>query len=37
LAEIPFDRGQGNLEHLHDLGARSAVVDRVEDALAKVG
>lgn len=37
LPQIPFDRGQGHLEHLHNVGARGAMIDRVEDALAEVG
>src|SRR5579885_1237428 len=36
LPEIAFDRGQRNLQHLHNLLAWGAVIDGVEDALAKV-
>lgn len=37
LAQIPFDRRQRDLEHLHNLLAWGAVIDGVEDTLAKIG
>jgi hypothetical protein len=37
LPEIPLDRREGDLEHLHNLLAWGAVIDSVEDPLAKIG
>lgn len=37
LAKIAFDRRQGDLQHLHNLLAWGALIDGIQDALAKIG
>lgn len=37
LTQVAFDRGQRDLEHHHDLLARGALIDSMQDALTEVG